>query len=388
MLLSLIEVTLCTLVHTNYLSCAHLQEGIVQSFAFVLKKGRDGICRPVPERHLYTWELTLVHTPSLNDALSGCTIEKMEEQTNLSSATWLARHKRLVFVVGVCSLILVTLLLVGFVFRNYLVATYTEVTTALGLPKELRGASFIANASDAVSATYAVVSGRFVKSTHPGSVIVSSDTHASNVSVVFFQNTGLYGIVYNGKTLLTSREPIASAALSPNGVQVAYAKQVEGKTGSRKAEDWEVMLYLMETNRTVRVSQGFAPFFIDNTHLARFTLSGIYGFDMVTGQQSELLKKDFWQFIPAFDQSPDRTLIAWSDPATKTTAVYRLGARAEQVLSIPEVMPLITLGNDALFRVRLTPEGTVISAYPLNGNGQSRMLYTFPKSLSINALVL
>lgn len=296
------------------------------------------------------------------------------------------RHTVRILIGTAVLLVVVTIAGVFAAIRYY--APATELWSALTLPSELRQAHFITRGTDvsvyAVTASHGYVS----ESTGQGRYVVYAAPKEDALFVTADPVTSTYHLELNGKVVLTSLEPITTAALSPNKKQVVYAKQREGIEASRDAADWDVILFFPATSKNIVVSPGFAPFFIDDTHVARFTNAGIYVIDTVTSTQTELLKQEFKQMLPGFSQSPDHTLIAWSDPVTKSTLVYRTGSSLTRVMAFDGFVPLFALGNSALYRMKLTPEGTTIYRYSFTSTDSARMIHTLPVSLQISALSL
>ncbi len=263
----------------------------------------------------------------------------------------------------------------------------TATWSALTLPGELRNTLFIKRASDAN--IYTVTAHGYVSnSAQQGKYVVYAAPKNDALFVMVDPATQVYRIELDSKVLLTSKEPIATAALSPNKKGVVYAKQKEGKVGSRDASDWEVVLFFTATGKSAVVSPGFAPFFIDDSRIARFTNAGIYSIDITTATQTELLKQEFKQVLPSFSQSPDHTLIAWSDPIAKATLVYRVDSTLTRVMSFDGFVPLFALSDSALYRLQLTTKGTNIYKYTLDSADSASMIHTVPASLQVSALSL
>ena len=312
----------------------------------------------------------------------------MEPETqplSVTSSEPEVRHTSRILV-GVVLLVVAATAAVTFVAVRYYPPA-AALWSAWTLPAELRDALFITRGKNA-SVYTATTHGYVSESTTHGRYIVYAAPKEDALFVTVDPTTSTYRIELNGEVLLTSKEAIATAALSPNKKEVVYAKQQEGKLGSKNASDWDVILFYPVSGKSVIVSPGFAPFFIDDTHIARFTNAGIYVIDMVASTQTELLKQEFQQMLSGFSQSPDHTLIAWSDPVAKSTLVYRVGSSLTRVMAFDGFIPLFALGNNALYRLKLTPEGTNIYMYSFTSTDSARMIHALPVSLQISALSL
>ncbi len=264
----------------------------------------------------------------------------------------------------------------------------TAAWSASTLPSEIRNALFIARASSEAKIYTATAHSYVSDSAQQGKYVVYAAPKNDALFVMVDPATQVYRIELDSKVLLTSKDPIATAALSPNRKGVVYAKQMEGKVGSRDASDWEVVLFFTATGKSAVVSPGFAPFFIDDSRIARFTNAGIYSIDITTATQTELLKQEFKQVLPSFSQSPDHTLIAWSDPIAKATLVYRVDSTLTRVMSFDGFVPLFALSDSALYRLQLTTKGTNIYKYTLDSADSASMIHTVPASLQVSALSL
>ncbi len=286
-----------------------------------------------------------------------------------------------IFLLGVAAIMAGTFVAV----RYY--APATALWSAWTLPSEHQGALFLARGASA-SAYTATTQGYVPVDALSGKGIVYAAPKDDALFVMADPATATYRIELNGAVLLTSKEPIATAALSPNKKAIVYTKQREGKDGSRDAADWDVVMFYPAVGKSVPVSPGFAPFFIDDTHVARFTNAGIYVIDLMTSTQTELLKYEFKQVLLSFSQSPDHTLIAWSDPVAKSTLVYRVGPSLSRVMAFDGFIPLFVLGNETLYRLQLTDNGTNIFAYSFASTDSARKILTLPASLQISGLSL
>jgi len=161
--------------------------------------------------------------------------------------------------VGVLVLVVVTLAAGIFATIRYYPPA-NQLWSAWTLPSELRGALFITRGAE-VSTYTATEKGYVPETIAQGSNIVYAAPKDDNLLVLVDPVTGAYRLELDGPVLLTSKQPMTTASLSPNGLMVAYAKQMEGKSGSRDAADWEVIVFYPLTGKSVWVSPGFAPFF-------------------------------------------------------------------------------------------------------------------------------
>lgn len=240
----------------------------------------------------------------------------------------------------------------------------SEAVSIKTLPSELREATFLSYSEESGSALYAVNGMKFASSPHPSTIVVGVPSHKHELLVTYEPSSSLYRIELGGVVLVESAERIMGASVSPDGRQVAYASQIKGKEGSKNPDDWHITMVYPATKKSLEYGIGFSPFFIDDSTLGRFSGTGIYSVQLKTGSSTELLHARFVQIVPVI-QSPDRTLIAWSNVIVKSSFVYRVGSSFELVTKIPEYMSLIALGNTNLYRLQLQKQGTEVWEYSL-----------------------
>lgn len=179
----------------------------------------------------------------------------------------------------------------------------------------------------------------------------------------------------------------SGAVRSPDGKTVAFTEQFAGMEGSRNPSDWRIVIANATTKEAFRLSSGFAPFFIDDTHLAWFTNVGIVERDLASGETKVLYERAFNQTFPLGGQSPDRTQVAWFDRQEKAVIVYRVSEDPAIVHTAPAYAGGIVLGTNNLYYVFADAKGTSILRF-IPGKTSPVVVHRIPASLSITAITL
>ena len=264
----------------------------------------------------------------------------------------------------------------------------------LTLPAELRDASLVVRSGDGKASVYvpgrfwfpsaAVAKGTPASFTKEGEALLSVRTTESGSA-----------LIENGTERVRSEGLLAAPAQSPYSGIVAYAERThaDAEQGGppqltlANPTEWEVNLLLPGTDEKKRVASGYAPLFFDDTHFFFIAQSGIYRYDLATGQSVRVLERAFPFVIDPILQSPDRTLIAFRDPVEEATYVYRVHESGLLLMRhIPELLNSPALSNDALYDLRGTTEGGEVWKHELKA-GEPQLIFVFSKQVPINRIV-
>lgn len=188
----------------------------------------------------------------------------------------------------------------------------------------------------------------------------------------------------------------SSTALSPNGsvLAVADAAAVNGIIVNRtlvsepvSPEDYSISLKSKDGS-VVPVAKGYAPAFLDNTHLAYFSKSGFVVHDTALNTSVLLYKFATSTKIAQVQYSPDRTHLMWTNTDTGETTLAAINSTAYKPLHAYVDLIGPVLGNTALYDVRYLaiPDGTQLLAYPFDGGAPSVVL-TIPASMNIRSMI-
>jgi len=263
-------------------------------------------------------------------------------------------------------LVLTILLALGAYFAFFFPSSaryVSETLTALTVPADLKETRFL-SVSSAGSKTYRLDHTRFVPE--------ERDPSTPAVPSVF-------------KDTATSTIRTSPAATS-DGRITAFA-EVAGKQLLVTPLAWHVVLAFQGSSVRKEVGEGFAPFFIDDTHVARFTGTGVMSTDLVTGIETLLMQHPFPSALARIAYSPDGRFVAWSE--NDSIFVYRISpAGMEPVATIADGAVSFALSNTALYTVHRTSRGTEIAQYSLTADPKQKTALYIPASLAITDIRL
>lgn len=274
----------------------------------------------------------------------------------------------------------------------------SERISALTLPKELRDASFVSVANSKLGPVYRADIFSFKATEAQGELATLTRDDGRDLAVYFDRTTKKFSLQIDGQVMASSSTFIDSPSRAPKGLALAYARphgtssleQLKrlSPDGVRVAPSaWEGVVYYPLLNREDVLGVGYAPLFVSDTTVLLFAPSGIYRIDMASGTTERVLERAFPMILDSVKQSPDRTLVAFTDAVNQTTYVYRVGDSLEEIMQVTGISRSYALGNDALYAVRKLSSGTEIWRYGLDG-GAAALIHTLPASLSIGQLAL
>lgn len=272
--------------------------------------------------------------------------------------------------------------------------------SATTLPEELRDATVIANQRQPQSNAY-VPRAFWYEEVALGDGRITALTQGNTSTVVVRMTpAGEYQLYEDDVVRVRSQAAIHVPAVAPNGKIIAYARMAEETHAETAVASPAIPPHIMPVNPAdtdieilqtlrsegVRVVSGYAPLFIDDARFIFFTPAGVYRYDLGSGAIAKLLTRPFPYMIGAVMQSPDRSLIAFSDPVTATTVVYRVGEQElAQVTELPGLMFSMALSDHALYEVKGTQAGADIWRYLFDGSTPVK-IHTFPVELAVGRL--
>lgn len=266
----------------------------------------------------------------------------------------------------ISALVLLVLIALGayFIFFFPPSARYvSEMFSALTVPDDLKDARFISIDASG-SKTYQLEQGRLVPAERdPSTPAIPS--------------------VFKDTTSSTTR---TSPAATSDGRIAAFA-EVAGKQLLASPLDWRVALAFQGSSVRKEVGIGFAPFFIDDTHVARFTSTGVVSNDLVTGTETLLIQHPFPNALVRIVHSPDGSVVAWSE--NDSILIYRVSpASMEPIATVADGAVSFALSDQMLYTVHRTSHGTEISQYQLTADPKQKTALYVPTRFAITDIRL
>lgn len=218
--------------------------------------------------------------------------------------------------------------------------------------------------------------------------------------VLFIGVTGSKNTYYQAKGFgfETVQTPTfdSSTALSPNGSVLADVDSdpVNGRVTNRTLgpspvdpDQFRIVLKSKD-GTSVPVAKGYAPAFLDDTHLAYFSKSGFVVHDTARGTSVLLFRFATSTKISQVQYSHDRTHLIWTNTESGETILAAISPTAYKPLHAFVDLISPVLGDTALYDVRYLaiPDGTQLLAYPFDG-GAPVVVLTIPAYMNIRSMI-
>lgn len=183
------------------------------------------------------------------------------------------------------------------------------------------------------------------------------------------------------------------AAISPDGTSRVIAGAFKNGRYVTESVDGSVIdpsvWYISVQSRegeTKGVAYGYAPAFLNDTHIAYFSAKGIAVYDLATGRSALVYVVPEGTLFSRVQYAPDRTHVLWTDATSDETVVASL--------STTEVKPNATftglispiLRNTGVYDFRWTEAGTELVQHSFDGR-TTRSILTIPASMSILSMI-
>lgn len=301
------------------------------------------------------------------------------------------RSKRLL-IAGLSLLLLIVIgLMTFFLGKSFIAETWSAYT----LPQELRSAVLISVKEDETTTLSPQI--YQYKKTWQSIGDTTMFVRSGGNTLAVIKSDSKYLLKENDEERVRSDLPIMAVSQAPNSKAILYAQAIELEKESRPAVpqgivainplSYEIRLYLPTVGKNERVISGYAPLFINDTQFLFFAYSGLYMYDLQSGVGKTLLEKTFPVIFGPILQSPDRSLISFSDVVKKVTYVYRLkDSELSLILETPEILIRPALSNTALYEIKNKENGSEIWKYDF-GVSKPQLIHTIPRSLGLNRIV-
>lgn len=178
---------------------------------------------------------------------------------------------------------------------------------------------------------------------------------------------------------------------APSGTYSVFAEQKSNGSSTLNVAEpmqWEVWLQHTRSADRVSLGTGYAPFVLDDTHVAWFAPDGIAVHGFVNGTTTLAYRMPIAQMGSAIQFSPDRRHVAWTDASKRVTHLGAVTAETyRETGTISDALASPVLANDALYDVRQSLRGAQLWRYPLSG-GKAILIETFPPSFQLGSIAL
>jgi len=231
----------------------------------------------------------------------------------------------------------------------------TEAYVALTLPKDLKGAQFLRG--DA-GRPYHAETLEFTETSKEERLVPAGVRSSSGNLMVYAY----------GKTPNDFMPYIFPVAITPS--------------------DWTVATVQSESKELAVIGKGYAPAFLDDTHVAFFTSEGIRMIDLDTYVTSTLYLFPEGEVPTSYVRySPDRTHLLWVN-ADKVTTLARIGTTGVEVINTYTFLWPALLTDQGLYEQHIVLPGDIeVWRHAFDGLVREKVI-TIPSTLGFKLLML
>lgn len=299
-------------------------------------------------------------------------------------------HNRSRIIGSIIAILLVLAVITGafFTYDVYAREKASEAWAALTMPSELSSAVFV-SATPRKSVFYERTLIGF-NERYPVAGMRNSVTRAGDriASIVRTEDKSPLSLELDGKEIAKLSPAATALAMSPNGTRFAFQTP---HSATSSTSSWDIAFFDKDTSEVRTVTGGFAPFFISDEEVASFSPDGATSRAFSDTSASGTPRASVYpsSTIQDIAQSPDKTLVAWSDPAAKQIQVYRVtDTGMTPVFSMKSTVHSIALSNDRLYLlVPVDSTGADVWSYPLDTATAGSKIHHLPASLRITRMV-
>lgn len=288
-------------------------------------------------------------------------------------------------------LCIVVLLVVLWFCRSQIQQSWSAIT----LPQELKGGIFVSSRGKTVVAYHVSTFGyeQLPYTAGTASAVTRSGTH---FIIIDTSRNVPSTLEEDGAVRVESTRAMRSVSETPTTGIIAYALRSDSLSVDSHAlppdapftnpAQWDVYLRLAN-GTTTRIISGYAPQFLNDNTFIFFSSNGVYRYDLMSGEAHKVIDHRFTEVFGTPLISPDRTLVAFTDPVKKVTDVYTMkGTEPTLVMEIPEILISPALSNDALYALKATKRGGEVWKYALS-KSKGTQIHIFPRSLGVGRIV-
>ncbi|MDB5266139.1 MAG: hypothetical protein JWM39_852 [Parcubacteria group bacterium] len=304
---------------------------------------------------------------------------------------------RTITLIVVGALIVLLAIVAGLYYFTPLGTQLMTMFVPTSIPTELKSASFL---SDTPTGNTIVYQGTDSIKTpkDAGTVIVSAVENASGGARITRSADGTFKVLLDNTVVIQDTKQRIGIDRSPDGKSVVFAQASStipfippaiSPTLHIDRKGWNVLVYVPASHTTINLGTGVSPFFIDTTHVAWLAPAGLAVADLSTGQSKILVPDTTGRASAATLVSPDHSVFAWYQGATKTMMPYKVTATAAMALPktlIPDSLRWVALGNDSFYELQPVASETEILKQPFGAS--ATVVGRLPLSAAITRLWL
>ncbi|KND49775.1 MAG: hypothetical protein AB203_01660 [Parcubacteria bacterium C7867-008] len=186
----------------------------------------------------------------------------------------------------------------------------------------------------------------------------------------------------------------AIESTSPDGANVVVSYKTPSDqitqlfTGKKiSPNDWNIVLRNVSNPEGAVIAHGYAPVFVDNTHISYFSVAGVVMYDLTTKSAKLVFKYPEGSMLDSKVQySPDHSLVMWSNKIGGDIILSRISASSFTNLRTFKRFTNPILTNTNLYELRKNPKGPEIWRHAVEGDVVEKVT-TIPVSLGVNSLL-
>lgn len=271
-------------------------------------------------------------------------------QPAIASSGHAPRVEYLIPVISIIVLVLILAAGAAYLFMPSVRTSVAEATALMRLPSDLRGA------------LYQVGEGNQYHFVRVQGIMLTPASDASGIGTAQVAPRGdayVYTAVVSGGKQISK---IPFATILPSGTSTIFF-QTKG------------------SEPTV-IARGYAPAFLDDTHVVYVAAGGIAVWDTVASQSTLIERAQTKAIRSDVVYSPDRKLMLWTDAHSGQSILARVTPTTYEIVHVFTELERPVLTPNALYDVRVRAQGTEVWRYTLDGSSLTRIA-ELPASLKI-----
>ncbi|MEK7281118.1 MAG: hypothetical protein AAB037_02040, partial [Chloroflexota bacterium] len=216
---------------------------------------------------------------------------------------------------------------------------------------------------------------------------------ATFIKVAPGERSSFYHAEQFGFVAVDTPERVQSGALSPDGMMRVSAGTFINGTYTTEAfgadvidtDTWFISVQ-SEGGEPKGIARGYAPAFLDDTHVAYFVTRGVVVHDLSTSSSTLVYLFPENTVFSQVQYSPDRAHVLWTNPVTRESVLASITPTAVTPMKTFSGLDSPILRNSGVYELRLTEEGTEVWRSSFEEKSSARVL-TIPASVGIFSMI-